>query len=120
MTEFIRSLSWREVWTFPRRQHVRFLSNLFVGEVYLVRVDVRLNRVRLRLADVQGLSAVGFASVVLTSRSVVIVVVPAGVEMVVSCLVDDLLCSLHPVMPIEATLAIRVAAMMRFIFNTFH
>ena len=70
--------------------------------------------------DLYGLATGGLSSVVLTSFSVVIVVVPRGVVIVVSCLVDDLLCSLHPTIPIEATLAIRVAAMMRFIFNTFH
>jgi hypothetical protein len=69
--------------------------------------------------DVQGLAVGGSPPVFLTSFSKVIVVVPPGVEIFVSCLVDDLACSLHPVMPIETKLAIRVAAIMRFIFNTF-
>lgn len=70
--------------------------------------------------DVQGLVAGGSSPVVLTSFSTVIVVVPPGVEIFVSCLVDDLVWSLHPAMPIETKLAIRVAVIIRFILNTFH
>ena len=49
-----------------------------------------------------------------------IVVVPPGVEIFISCLVDDLDCSLQPTKPIDNKLAIRVVAIMRFMFNIFH
>ena len=79
--------------------------------------------IRLVLACVpldHGVVAGGLSPVFLTSLSVVIVVVPPGVAIFNSCLVDDLVCSVHPIMPIETRLAIRVAAITRFIINTFH
>ena len=69
--------------------------------------------------DFQGVAAGGLSPVFLTSVSVVIVVVPLGVLIFTSRLLDDLVASEHPVRPIETRLAIRVAAIMRFIFNTF-
>jgi len=59
----------------------------------------------------------GLSPVCLTSFSVVIVVVPPGVVIFVSCLVDAVF--EHPVNAIDARPTIKIAAIMRFIFNTF-
>jgi hypothetical protein len=53
-----------------------------------------------------------------TCLSVVIVVVPPGVDIFVSRLTDDVF-SEHPTKPIGTRQTIRVAANRRFIFKTF-
>lgn len=59
----------------------------------------------------------GLSPVCLTSFSVVIVVVPPGVVIFVSCLVDAVF--EHPTNPMDTSPTITIAAIMRFIFNTF-
>ena len=53
----------------------------------------------------------------LISFSVVIVVVPPGVAIFVSCFAVDLVVFVQPVIPIEAMPIINVATTMRFIWN---
>ena len=63
----------------------------------------------------QGRAAGGFSPVCLTSRSVVIVVVPPGVLISVSVFEDDF--SAHPIMLSENRLSISAAQIMRFMGN---
>ncbi len=54
------------------------------------------------------------------SFSVVIVVVPPGVVIFVSCLADDFFVSVHPMMLIDVRPAISNVGIRRFISNNFH
>ena len=77
-------------------------------------------RAFLKCRDVQGVVAGGLSPDFLISFSVVIVVVPPGVAIFVSCFAVDLVVFVQPVIPIEAMPIINVATTMRFIWNTFH
>jgi hypothetical protein len=59
----------------------------------------------------------GLSPVCLISFSVVIVVVPPGVVIFVSCVVDAVF--EHPTKPMDTRLTTKIAAIMRFIFKTF-
>jgi hypothetical protein len=59
----------------------------------------------------------GLSPVCLTSFSVVTVVVPPGVVIFVSCLVDAVF--EHPTNPMDTSPTNTIAAIIRFIFNTF-
>ena len=69
---------------------------------------------------VQGVAVGGLSPVVFTSFSVVIVVVPPGVVIFVSCLAEDFFVSVHPMMPTDVNPAISIAEIMHFISNNFH
>jgi hypothetical protein len=70
-------------------------------------------------ANIYGVVAGGLSPVFLTSVSVVIVVVPPGVSISISFVVDDFFVSVHPAKLNGNRQATKAAAIRCFIFNGF-